>query len=815
MKPNAKIFRFAGHNFDKKKGIITFNYRYEFTNRPPLDFVETIILPKNLKTNLDSRALEKFLEPLEIILGISYYKLYAPTKVSTVVKLSKEQADFWNTIYRKGLGEFLYVNNLDPKRIAKFPHFKINTSSVRVKVDERSLVGIGGGKDSLVVADLLKNQDFTSFLLETQRRDEVTENVIKHIGKPFLKIERKLDPKIFTPHEGAYNGHIPISVIYAFIGLLSAALYEYKYVVVGNEHSSTIGNLEYRGEIINHQWSKFVEFELMLQDYTRKFITPDITYFSLLRSLHEIKIVQKFSRLKSYFPIFTSCNRNFKAFKDRPDSLWCGECPKCAFVFLILSAFLTKEELLGIFKKNLFADESLLPLFADLLGFGKFKPLDCVGTPEESQAALFLAAEKFKHDIVVKTFLPQLENPQTAVTHVLQNLPAPTIPTPFRFLGVKKVCILGYGKEGKITEKYLRQNYPHLEVGILDQERDKDYLSKLSNFDLAVKTPGIPKEKVTIPYVTATNIFLSQIKNFTIGVTGSKGKSTTASLVYEILKTAGKKVRLIGNIGNPMLGVLLEKVDPKEIFVIELSSYMLDDIEYSPNIALLLNLFPEHMNYHGTVENYYKAKRNIFKFQKPGDLAVQAPFKETIPLKNSAIPLIGNHNLENIKAAIKVCRSLKVSDTAIKKALKSFKPLPHRLQLVGEFSGIRFYDDAISTTPESTIMAIKALKEVDTIFLGGEDRGYNFKELEKVLRSGKIKNLVLFPDSGQHILKSTKGFNILETRSMREAVKFAFAHTQKGKICLLSCASPSYSLWKNFEEKGDLFQALVREFSTQ
>ena len=141
----------------------------------------------------------------------------------------------------------------------------------------------------------------------------------------------------------------------------------------------------------------------------------------------------------------------------------------------------------------------------------------------------------------------------------------------------------------------------------------------------------------------------------------------------------------------------------------------------------------------------------------------------------------------------------------------NFKPLPHRLEFVGEFKGISFYDDAISTTPESTIMAIKALKNIGTIFLGGEDRGYDFHELEKILKRYKIKNIAFFPESGGRILKSRKGFSVLETRSMEEAVRFAFKNTPKGQICLLSTASPSYSVWKNFEEKGNLFQRLIKE----
>lgn len=811
MKLKAKKFCFCGYNFDIKNSKIFFNYRIEFFNRDSLKFVETIIL-QNVPEDLNQKLIQKSLESLQLILGISYYKLYCPPKIVISFKLSKEQADFWNIVYKKGLGEFLYRNKLDLNQLARFPYSKIKINSERTKACDRALLGIGGGKDSIVAVELLKNFDITSFLVETQQKDIISENIIKKIEKPFLKVQRILDPKIFEIYEGAYNGHIPISAVFAFLGILVATIYEYKYVIVANEHSSNFGNLTYQCETINHQWSKSIEFEMLLQEYVKKFITPDIIYFSVLRQFYEIRVAQMFAEQKKYFSLFTSCNKNFKVFKERPNSLWCGECPKCVFVFLMLAPFLSKKELLNIFQKNLFADNSLISLFQDLLGFGKIKPFDCVGTFEESQVALSLVLKKFKNDIIIKTFLPKIKNQQKFVEQVFKTIPALTLPTPFRFLGIKNVCILGYGNEGKVTEKYLKKNYPNLKIGILDKNLDKDYFEKQQNFDLAIKTPGILKNKVKIPYVTATNIFFSQNKNFTIGITGSKGKSTTASLIYEILKTAGKKVRLIGNIGDPMLGVFLDKVDPDEIFVIELSSYMLDDIEYSPNIALLLNLFPEHMNYHEGVENYYEAKKNIFKFQKSGDVAMQYPFTEKIPLKKSEIPLLGAHNLKNIQASVKVARIFKISDLIIKKAIKNFKPLPHRLEFVGEFNGIKFYDDAISTTPESTIAAIKTLKNIGTIFLGGEDRGYDFSELEKSLRLHHIKNIVLFPESGNNILKSKQGFNILKTKSMEEAIKFAFQNTLKGEICVLSSASPSYSLWKNFEEKGNLFQNFIKRY---
>ncbi|MFH0979862.1 MAG: UDP-N-acetylmuramoyl-L-alanine--D-glutamate ligase, partial [Candidatus Roizmanbacteria bacterium] len=337
------------------------------------------------------------------------------------------------------------------------------------------------------------------------------------------------------------------------------------------------------------------------------------------------------------------------------------------------------------------------------------------------------------------------------------------------------------------------------------------------------------------PYTTATNIFLANIKNTVIGVTGTKGKSTTVSLIYSILKKAGKKVRLVGNIGQPMLEELIKPLDKETIFVIEFSSYQLEDIQYSPHISVVLDLFPEHMNYHGDIVSYFRAKKNIIANVKNEDYFVYnprygelrkwadeakchtIPFEEfNINFKN--IPLIGEHNRENIKAAVTVAHILKIDDETIAETVKTFQPLPHRLQKVGIFKGIIFYDDAISTTPESTIFAIKSLKNIGTIFLGGEDRGYVFSELVKTIFDYKIPNVVLFPDSGDKIFNIIRLENkqtlprLLKTTNMEEAIKFAYKYTSVGQICLLSCASPSYSLWKNFEEKGDQFQKYVKKY---
>jgi UDP-N-acetylmuramoylalanine--D-glutamate ligase len=399
----------------------------------------------------------------------------------------------------------------------------------------------------------------------------------------------------------------------------------------------------------------------------------------------------------------------------------------------------------------------------------------------------------------------------------------------------KKILILGYSKEGRATEQYLKAC---LSVPVIDHADLTDgdgYLQKQNKYDLIIKTPGIPKRFITRPYTTATNIFFANCPCPVIGVTGTKGKSTTASLIYHLLKAAGREVYLGGNIGTPALGILPYLRD-RAIFVIEMSSYQLDDIKYSPHVSVILNLFPEHMNYHGDITRYYEAKKNIVKYVKSSDYFMYNPnyndlrvlasglrcrtcpfIPHTVPVSGNKLRLSGEHNKENIQAALSVADLFHVSKGDIIRALRTFKPLPHRLENVGTFHDIIFYDDAISTTPESTIVALQTLKNVGTLFLGGEDRGYDFSNLVKIVADKNIENIVLFPDSGYKIRELMKAEilyhpRVFETNDMEAAVRFAFMHTRKKNICLLSTASPSYSVWKNFEEKGDLFKMHVRSY---
>lgn len=398
----------------------------------------------------------------------------------------------------------------------------------------------------------------------------------------------------------------------------------------------------------------------------------------------------------------------------------------------------------------------------------------------------------------------------------------------------KKILIAGYGKEGKAVEEFLKKVFPNIIYDIADDKTHPENFKKQSEFDLAIRSPGVHPAKLAIPHTTSTNLFFANINSpLTIGITGSKGKSTTSSLIYHLLKSAGKDVRLAGNIGHPLVSELLLKHQANMIYICELSSFQLIDIQYSPHIAVAVSIFREHLDYHGSFEVYMEAKQRIIKFSKLNDYYIYNPrFQilstwsrltkaKAIPYEVDFIPKIGalpgEHNQDNIRAAITVAHLFSISNDEITTALKNFQPLPHRLQNIGTFYGITFYDDAISTTPESTIAALETLENVRTIFLGGTDRGYDFKKLARMLQSKNVENIVLFPESGAKIaleLEEIMNYNpnILKTTDMGQAVEFAYNHTPKGAICLLSTASPSYSLWKNFEEKGGMFQLYVRHY---
>ncbi len=399
----------------------------------------------------------------------------------------------------------------------------------------------------------------------------------------------------------------------------------------------------------------------------------------------------------------------------------------------------------------------------------------------------------------------------------------------------KKILLLGFGREGKDTLAFLRKKFPSKIVGIADQKLNKNYLKALKDYDVIIKSPGI-SPRLIASFITKKQIVTSQTEIFfdecpgtIIGVTGTKGKSTTASLCYAVLKHAGKKVHLIGNIGEPVLQ-FLDKATPEDIFVYELSSFQLTNFKKSPHIAVFLNLYPEHLNYYGgKFKDYANAKANITKHQTVTDFLIynskdKAVAKIAKQSKAQKIPFtesLSSTFVASTEPARLVGKLFGISEKKIQSAIKKFKPLPHRLERVGppngearEYKGISFYNDSLATIPEATMRAIDLLgPKLHTLIAGGFDRGISYEKLGKKIEQSSIKTLVLFPTTGEKILRSmSRPPQYFFANSMKEAVEFCYKKTPKRTVCLLSPASSSFNMFKDYKDRGDQFKKFVMAY---
>ncbi|MBM3231261.1 UDP-N-acetylmuramoyl-L-alanine--D-glutamate ligase [Candidatus Peregrinibacteria bacterium] len=434
-------------------------------------------------------------------------------------------------------------------------------------------------------------------------------------------------------------------------------------------------------------------------------------------------------------------------------------------------------------------------------------------------------------------------------------------------LNGKSVCILGFGREGKAMVTALNTYAPDARVTIADKNPKTDtqglpltaysvqlgesWLENLDTFDVIIKSPGIPPSSQlktqSSKLTSSTQIFLDTIESsgaLTIGVTGSKGKSTTASLIHHLIETLPPipyaRTLLVGNIGDPAIAHLAD-AKKDTIFVMEMSSYQLMDLRTAPHIAVITSFFPEHLDYHAStvrstgltpLEAYRNAKANITRLQKSGDIVFYADTEGVRPMvagthakripvtaKQAPLPLsdtklIGDHNLSNLALAGAVASHLGVDSAGIGTAMRSFTPLPHRLQSLGIRDGIEWIDDAISTTPDSAIAAIEALGDrVKVIILGGQDRGLDFTELGTVIDTSSIDTVILFGENSTRIGKTITQKITIPVHSMHEVITTTIHalrnHQTSTPIALLSPASPSYDSYSNFEEKGEDFRAKI------
>ncbi len=382
----------------------------------------------------------------------------------------------------------------------------------------------------------------------------------------------------------------------------------------------------------------------------------------------------------------------------------------------------------------------------------------------------------------------------------------------------------------------------------------KEYLDHLEEYDVIIKAPGISFagmdiEEYAHKITSQLELLLEFFDVFTIGVTGTKGKSTTSSLIYQILQDQAKKSILLGNIGIPVFD-FIEELTKDTIIVLEMSSHQLEYMKTSPNIAILLNIFPDHLDHYNSYEDYAKAKCNIYKHQKETDYFLynsdnemiqkvlepakgkvysvsfegkeeskiyvkdNTVFLEDKPIYDTQEPrkLVGDYILNNMMFILGVSEILGLDLRKTANTINEFEPLRHRLQLVGNYDGVSYYDNSIATIPKATIEAVKALQNVDTLIIGGMDRGINYTELIEFINESELNHIICMPKTGHDIANKIEKKTYL-VNTMEEAVVTAKQVTQKGKSCLLSPAAASYGFFKNFEEKGDVYQELVKTIS--
>lgn len=412
----------------------------------------------------------------------------------------------------------------------------------------------------------------------------------------------------------------------------------------------------------------------------------------------------------------------------------------------------------------------------------------------------------------------------------------------------KHIIFVGKGKEWKSFEKFCLAHMSPLSLKnvFIDASNKESVEAELRGIDLkttiVVKTAGYAGRYMPVAYTTPTRIFFDcakQLKSKIVAVTGTKGKTTTTSLLGTVLKNAGYDARICGNIGIPMLDSL-EGATQSTIFVVEMSSFQLAELTSCPDVAVITNLYRDHIDYHGNLEGYWEAKHNIMRYMDETDSVVfnpdfeivlhwfaeskakQVPINPQEDVDMSHAKLIGDHNKLNFLMVRAVADLFGIDRSITTSTFNNFEPIRHRLQPVRTVRGITFVDDAIGSTPEATSAGIEALIRnrgpVGCVMLGGLDRDYDYSKLVSLLQLLNIPKLIFFPTTGAKIkamLPAGYTPDTFDANDMETAVNWAAENTPSGSICLLSTAAPSTVLWTNFEEKGSLFQQYVLGLSEQ
>jgi len=390
-----------------------------------------------------------------------------------------------------------------------------------------------------------------------------------------------------------------------------------------------------------------------------------------------------------------------------------------------------------------------------------------------------------------------------------------------RFNG-KKILIWGYGREGRSTEAFLNRCCKPASIEIFEGKRED---IDENCYDYIFKSPGIVMNDEAPKYTSQTQVFMEEFGDRTVGITGTKGKSTTSSLLYTVLREcSGRDTLLCGNIGLPCLDYF-DHITDDTIVVFELSCHQLAHLTVSPHIAVFLNLYEDHLDYYGTMDRYFAAKTHISLNQSEEDCLYagsNVPEFDTAARKividpenigHYELSINGIHNQFNAEFVYRIATDIFGCDgDKVREAMVGFTGLAHRLQLVAAVDGVEYYDDSISTIPQATISAATSLKNAKTLLIGGMDRGIDYTLLEKFIAENPQFNYILMYETGKRILKSVSGSrSVYYAEDLEKAVRKAKEITASGEACILSPAAASYGYFRNFEERGDVFAELVKK----
>ncbi len=382
----------------------------------------------------------------------------------------------------------------------------------------------------------------------------------------------------------------------------------------------------------------------------------------------------------------------------------------------------------------------------------------------------------------------------------------------------KKILIWGFGREGKSTKSFLERNNITSQIEVFEGPRDG---FNIDDYDVVFKSPGIPylekEEKIT----SQTELFMGMFRDQIIGITGTKGKSTTSSLMHHVIgECSDYKTVLVGNIGFPCLD-MFEEIDDNTIVVYELSCHQLNNITVSPHIGIFLNLYEDHLDYYKTREKYFAAKCGITNNQKENDYLIMGVDVPQLSTKANTITISdvepiklqikGEHNVFNANVVKRVAVDILGCDgAAVDKSLYDFTGLAHRLQRIGVVDGVEYYDDSISTIPEATIRATNSIPNAATVLVGGMDRNIDYSKLISFIKEKDDINFVCMYASGKRIYNEVADRdNVVLVENLEQAVQCAKEKTKPGSACVLSPAAASYDSFKNFEERGDVFKQIV------